>query len=175
FPHATGRWAKKICGKMHYFGKWVDPDGALQKYLEQKDDLHAGRTPRVSGDGLTMRDLCNRFLTVKRAAVESGELRERSWHDYYLSCERLIQSFGKERLVSDLASDDFEWLRASMAKTWGPITLGNEIQRIRVVFKYAYDAGLIDRPVRYGPGFKGPSKKTLRLHKAAKGPRIFES
>ena len=30
---------------MHYFGPWDDPDGALEKYLEQKDDLHAGRKP----------------------------------------------------------------------------------------------------------------------------------
>ena len=31
------------------------------------------------------------------------------------------------------------------------------------LFKYAYEAGLIDRPMRFGPGFARPSKKTLRL------------
>jgi integrase len=29
------------------------------------DDLHAGRTPRVTGDGLTVARLCNHFLTAK--------------------------------------------------------------------------------------------------------------
>jgi len=29
FPHATGRWAKKIRGRLHYFGPWSNADGAL--------------------------------------------------------------------------------------------------------------------------------------------------
>ena len=69
YAHSGKVWAKKILGKLWYFGPWDDPDGSLKKYLEQRDDLHAGRTPRVQGDGLTMRDLVNRFLTSKRHLV----------------------------------------------------------------------------------------------------------
>ena len=47
------------------------------------------------------------------------------------------------------------------------------IQCVRAVFKHAFDAGLIDTPVRFGPGFKGPSKKTMRLHRARQGPQLF--
>ncbi len=43
FPHATGRWAKKIRGRFAFFGPWADPEGALARYLAQRDELYAGR------------------------------------------------------------------------------------------------------------------------------------
>jgi hypothetical protein len=82
FPHATRRWAKKIRGQLHYFGPWEDPDAALAKYLEQKNDLHAGRTPRADPEALTVKDLVNHFLNAKLARVNTGELSPRSWADY---------------------------------------------------------------------------------------------
>lgn len=178
FPHATGRWAKKVKGNLCYFGKTAeDPQGeaALLLWLEQKDDLLAGRKPRPKTDGLTVKELCNRFLTAKTQQRDSGEITGLTFNDYKRSCDRILAVFGSTRSVNDLASDDFESLRASIAKTNGPVSLGNEIQRIRVVFKYAYDASLIDRPMRYGPLFKRPSKKVLRLDRAEKGPRMFEA
>ena len=82
FPHATRRWAKKIRGKFYYFGPWDYPDGSLQKYLDQKDDLHAGRTLRKGRAGLTIRDPANRFLTSKRHLVDTQELSPRTFGDY---------------------------------------------------------------------------------------------
>jgi integrase len=175
FPHATRRWAKKIRGKLHYFGPWDDPDGALRKYLDQKDDLHAGRLPRVQGEGLTVRDLCIQFLTVKKVLEESGELSPRSYQDLARTCERLAKAVGGSRLASDLQPDDFTKLRASWAKRWGPKTIHGEMTRLRMVFKFGFESGLLTTPVRYGPGFRPPSKKTLRQHKAAKGKQMFEA
>ena len=131
FPHATGRWAKKIKGRLHYFGPWVDPQGALQKYLDQRDDLHAGRTPRVGGDGPTIRELCNRYLTAKKLLADSGEIQRRTWHDNHKACGRIIDCFGRERLVEDLRPEDFEKLRGELSRTMGLRTLKTEMQRVR--------------------------------------------
>src|SRR5881392_2107694 len=80
--HPAGYWCKKIRGKLHYFGPWADPDAALDKYLAQKDALHAGRKPRPETEGVTVKDVANEFLNAKQALVDTGELSPRTWADY---------------------------------------------------------------------------------------------
>jgi integrase len=60
-----------------------------------------------------------------------------------------------------------------MARKWGPVRLGNTIQRTRSVFKFAFDSELIATPIRFGPEFKRPTKKTLRRHRASQGAKLF--
>jgi integrase len=175
FPHATRRWAKKIRGKLHYFGPWEDPEGALNKYLDQKDDLHAGRRPRAHAGEVLVRDVLNHFLTAKKRLLDSGELTARTWGHYHGTCERIAAAFGRTRPVADLRADDFAELRAAVAKSWGPVALGAEIRRVRTVFKHAFDAGLFDAPVRFGPDFRMPNRKVLRQARAANGLRFFEA
>jgi integrase len=172
--HPAGYWCKKIRGKIHYFGPWSDPDGALKNYEEQKDALHAGRTPRPKPDGLTVKQLVNDFLTHKRDLQNAGDLAPRTWADYKGAADLLIKHFGGGRLVDDLGPDDFGALRAKLAKKWGPVRVLNTIQRVRSIFKYAVDNGLVEKVVRYGQGFKRPSRKKLRLERASKGPKLFD-
>jgi integrase len=181
-------WQKKIRGKLFYFGHWarrvdgnlvrVENDGwkeALHAYLEVRDDLHAGRTPRVKSDGLTVANLCNAFLTAKLRKVESGELTSRSFMEYRQTTDLIVSAFGKNRLVEDLAAGDFEKLRAEMAAKWGPVRLGNAVIRVKSVFKYGTDNGLIEKAVRFGGEFTKPEKAVLRKHKATGGQKMLEA
>jgi hypothetical protein len=43
------------------------------------------------------------------------------------------------------------------------------------VFKFAFDNGLVDRPIRYGSSFKKPSKKIMRQIRHARGLQMFEA
>ena len=174
FPHANGQWAKKIKGRLCYFGPWADPEGAEANYLRDATDLQAGRTPRPSPDAFTVADLCNAFLAAKEAKTEAGELAPKSFRDYLATAKKLTAAFGRTRPVADLAASDFTALRRQLARTRGPHALGTEIQRMRTCFKWGYDSGLIDRPVRYGPEFKRPKPKVFRKAKRESGPRLYE-
>jgi integrase len=177
FPHATGRWAKKVRGTLHYFGKTADdPTGEAAERLwqEQKDDLYAGRVPRRRRDeGATLADIINGFLEFKEQRVQSGELAPRTFEGYKEVGKMLAAYFGRDRRADDLRSDDFQELRASMAKRWGPVALGNRIQVVRSIFRWGYESERLDTPVRFGPGFKKPSAKVMRQARLANGPKMF--
>lgn len=176
FVHQSGRWAKKVRKKLEYFGSTRnDPNGvaALAEWLRVKDYLLAGRKRPIKAEGLTVAELCNRFLTAKDRQVEAGELTKRMRDDYFSICERIISQFGKARSVVDLDAEDFALLRAGIKG--GAHHISNVVQRVRTIFKFAYDSGLIDRPIRYGNQFKKPSKRTMRLEKAEKGAKLFSA
>lgn len=170
--HPRGGWSKKIRGRKFYFGK--DQDQALKRWLHDEPYLRAGKSPPAfDADFLTVEQLCNQFLHFKESLVSNVELTKRAWGDYHRACSRIRNHFGVTRAVEHIQPQDFVELRTSMAKTLSNATLGNEINRIRVVFKWAHDNALIEKPIRYGQGFARPKAKTLRLERAAKGPAVY--
>lgn len=244
FPHANGRWAKKVRGKTRYFGPWDDPDGALQEWLQQKDDLLAGKNPAKSGkvgrpvkrkkpspdfplfphangywakkikgrlvyfgkiskdpkgkaalsqwkseevaweegrnpreekqekaDSITVTDVCDKFLIWKQDLIDSEELTKRTFDGYKQITDILVATFG-EKPAEDLKPDDFQALRAKMAKNWGPVRLGNSIQIVRSVFKFAFENDIIKSSIRFGT-FKKPAPKVMLKHKTSKGKQMF--
>ncbi len=231
FPHATGRWAKKIRGKFVFFGPWEDPFGALDRYTSQRDQLHAGLVPRGTpsppaevaaragsastsvrasspahavlnggdagaaqkrpgrkaappaglsaavrdaAEALTLRDLANRFLSAKQRRMEAGEMSPRSFNDLFHTAGLLLSGLGKDRRADDITQADFGKLRMHLAKGRGPISLGAHIQRIRSVFKFAFEAGLMERPMRFGPEFEKPTRKAVRQARNERPNRMFE-
>ena len=187
-PHPGGKWQKKVRGTSRYFGRWgkvvdgtmtrVPGDGwqeALAEYKRVADDIHAGRTPRPDTAGLTVADLCNHFLTAKKHKLDAGEITPLTFAEYRSTTDRLVAAFGRTRRADDLRADDFAGYRADLAKRYGPVRLGNEVQKARTVFKFAAENGLLDRPAQFGGEFKKPSKKVLRLHRAKGGKKLLSA
>lgn len=168
FAHQNGQWAKKIKGKTWFFGVWSDPQAALTKYLDEIDEIQAGRDPRrtgvvrVSSDELSVYDMCNLFLERQQARVNSGEITARHFSDCLKSCRRLTTHLGKFFRAAALRASDFKAYRESFPATWGPSVVGSEIQRIRSAFKWAFESELIPAMPNFGPDFRKPGRTVAR-------------
>lgn len=177
YPHRAGYWAKKVRGRTVYFGRVdSDPKGqrALELWLEQRDDLLAGREPQaLKPDALTLESLCNAFMQSKERAKDAGEIQPATYREYWATLKDVLDTFGKTRAVENLKPTDFEKLRDMFARKVGATRLCKLVQIVRTLFKYGMDSGLIVKPVLFGPTFKRPAKSVLRKHRAENGPKMF--
>jgi integrase len=187
YAHPSGRWCRRIRGQFYYFGKWGQrvkgkmerlpgdtATEALRLYKDQIEDILAGRTPGVVNEGeLTTAQLCDEFINSKIRKVRTAELSPRTLVDYRATTDQIIKAFGRKSLVTGLRPSDFAKLRDELAQRVGPVRLGNELTRIKSVFKYAADNDLVTQPIKYGSEFAKPSKKAMRQAKTAGGKKLF--
>jgi integrase len=166
---ATGQFYKRFSGKFVYFGR--DPDAALKRYLREKDYLLAGQPVPEESDRLTVRRLVNEFLATKEARIKSGQLSKRTFGELLAVGRTLAEVFG-DRSVPTLAPRDFETLR-SRFPSGSPVVLKNKLIRVRSIFRYATENGMIDKPVRFGTGLDLPSKSELRRHRGKQAVPLF--
>ena len=188
FPHQTGRWAKKIRGQIRFYGRWgrsvagqivmVDDVPASAREAKIEFDrcwpYHSeGKEAPTIDEGLTVRELANRFIQQKRRDLQSDDLSGQCFEDYFRTCKLLVRFLGKQRVVDHMQPPDFARLRRKLAKDCNVVTLRNRINRSRVVFNFAFDERLIAKPVTYGQSFGKPAARLLRKSKNESGPNLF--
>ncbi|MDM4014615.1 tyrosine-type recombinase/integrase [Roseiconus lacunae] len=180
FPHTRGQWVKKFRGKQYSCGTWYDENGksnhvaALARWNEIRNRLELGAAPqRKSSDQITTDRLVNLYLDAKNAKVEVGDLSKATFNQYKLVCRWLKDNLGEHRLVESLEPIDFVTLRSKFPKEWRTTTIKNQIVLIRSIFRWAYEAGLLDRPVRYGDNFSKPKPKRVKAEKAKSHKKEF--
>ena len=167
FAHPNGQWSKKIKGKPWYFGRWADPETALQRYLDEVDDIHAGRDPRrqgaaITSDTVTVAEMCNHFLTTMDRKREAGDVTNRHFCDYKKSCKIIVTHFGRRACASTVKAADFLAFKESFPDTWGPVSIANQIRRTCGVFRWSAEAEVIPSLPNFGPEFRKPPKLVTR-------------
>ena len=125
--------------------------------------------------GLTVGPLCNHFLDSKRRMFDLGEVCIRTVESYEVTCRKIVAALGTHTPIDTLTPTTFLGLRERLAKGLGPVTLGGHVQNCRAIFKYAYDCELIDHPIRFGPHFRRPAIRVVRLARHARGSQMFEA
>jgi integrase len=179
YAHAKGSWAKKILGKVFYFGPWSDPNGALEKYLSQRDYLRGGFNPPDVKE--TVGDLVDAFLAEKRAHLETGDITSLTFKEYETTCNVVRGHFGRHRPLDSLAKVEFSGLRVALAKRkplkrkgkkrggkvapLGVASLKRRLTIARMIF-----AG---QPLEWRKALKSPPQRLIRERTRERGKRLY--
>ena len=120
------------------------------------------RPSKDASNGYTLRECCNEFLISKQSELDARKISPRTYAEYHQTTDRLIRVFGIGRFVTDIRPDDCAELRRELIKTHTVNSLARAITMSRSVFKHAFDADKIARPIKFGPDFNVPSKAEKR-------------
>ncbi len=171
WPHPNGSWAKKVKGRLTYFGPWADLPAAMERYHAH---MRAQNGPAVvAGDPIALHTLINLFLVAKKKLIPA-ELSELTWDAYRRTGELLIAALGRDFRVDQMTQTDFQSLRDSLADGVALPTLSGRIGRAKVIFNWGYSEGYTHTP-KYGASFGKPAAKVLRLHKKRTPKKRFKA
>ncbi len=76
--------------------------------------------------------------------------------------------------MKELTADHFNSYKAERAKTCSIVAIGNEVTRVKTMFKWLAASKLASLP-DFGPDFRKPSAKALRRAKREAGERFFQA
>lgn len=174
--HANGRWCKKIRGKVHFFGVWADPDTALQKYLDDRDDLQAGRIPRrLSATTLNVGAVVNLWLKRCDDLKTAGELQSVTLHEYLRIGRQIVEHFGRNTDPAQLRPTDFAAFRVQIAGQYSQSRLSKIVIVTRMIFKWAFESEHLERIPRFGPDFSVATNRAKRIERASRAKKLFSA
>jgi integrase len=181
--HPAGQWCKRVKGRLHYFG--ADTDAALNRWIDSKDDLLAGRKPRERkrGGDCTLEAAVNLHLCHVNNQVERGEKSDRWFEDMKATGALILEALGRSWSVDALTAEDFAVLYDRLAKTKKVkgqpqrqvrhATLNNRIVRVRTMFNWLLKTGVLEKPPAYGSKFDLPSKIAMENQRLERGTKDF--
>lgn len=179
--HNNDRWCKKIKGKFWLFG--VVTDAKVANYLAERDEIQAGMEPRlgttparVSPGEFTVAEVCNLFLSRQEERSQRGEITRQYFNDCVKACQRLVGQFGRYHRAASMQPADFAEYKAPFPQSWGVEMASGHIQKIRSVFRWAAEAGILPTMPVFGVDFRKPNATTKRRERqkrqAMRGGRL---
>lgn len=163
FAHNNGQWAKKIGGKLHYFGKWNDWRAALKRYHLM-----------VDGPADTLETTIQRYMESRRLLEQAGEITHRHLTDVKWTLEQLKSVIGPNKAMGHLESSDWERWRAKIGETNAVVSLGNHIRKVRALLRWCVREGII-KSMPQSDALRKPTRAQLRRERARRGTKMFEA
>ncbi len=186
FHKGGGQWCKKINGKHYYFG--TEYEAALDRYLNEKDGLKAGRKREQKPDAATVVELANLYAEWYKRRVASKKVTQRSLDESTKTIKRLIAIRGTDSRPATWSPLDFDEIKeaffAPVIRTVeirggikgpavdrrSPSTVDGDIRRIKAFLFWCADCELMPAP-RFGKMFDQSSITEQRIAKIDSGKR----
>jgi integrase len=163
FPHQNGQWAKKIDGKLRYFGKWDDFSEAESRYKAFVASPLQQKPKEITLHAIRLKDLVNAYLTDCQLRVARKEMAQVTLNAYRDFFKRFFSHTDKLTLLHAV-----DWGRAAKKQRAGkahqlsPSSWVVEITKLKTCLNWAKDRQLIDAIPELGPGWKKPSQRSVR-------------
>ncbi len=186
FHKGGGQWCKKINGKHYYFG--TEYEAALDRYLNERDGLKAGRKREQKSEAATVVELANLYGDWCKRRVASKDLTQRSLDESTKTIKRLIAIRGKDAQPATWSPLDYAEIKEAFfapvirtvpvrggikgpaVERRSPTTVDGDIRRIKAFLKWSHESELMPEP-RFGKSFAQSSTKQQRLAKIESGKR----
>lgn len=163
FASANGQWAKKVKGRLYYFGTWkADPKGeaAMKDWdarregiLAGLDGLRAAPTKAVA----TLGSLGALYLEDKRQRMLSHTLSPRTYRDLLVEIPAFVSKAGPNAEVAAMGPSYFAaYGKALIERGLGRCAQRRVITYIRGLFHWGAKNGYSTLPI-FGTGFVAPS------------------
>lgn len=173
--HPAGYFSKKLAGRVKYFARWDEgAEEAEKRFNAYLEDVRAGRDPEAEQKpapaGKTIRDLCNAYWNHQRRMKEEGNISKRTLVDADRTCKFITKTLNKWALASSLGPVDFQRLKSKLlaqkrlGKKKSLAVLGNQIVRIKSVFKYGVDELRLPA-AHFGVEFTKPKASNIQEQK----------
>lgn len=158
-PRPDGRFQKRIKGDLYYFTGTREQ--ALAKYNAVREDLYAGRAPRISTEAIgrvTIKDIANRCLRQKEQDRDAGRISEGWFDDFKIAVLR----FGNHRIGGlkllrrpwhEVTAEDLGDYSRFLHSRYDVHAYNRERSAIAGMFNMALEFGWIAKPVKLGRAF----------------------
>jgi integrase len=104
--------------------------------------------------------------------MEAGDITPHTYDDYVRTAALVSEGIGQHTPAGDIGPDHFERLLQDWNR-FSPVHRGNMVCRAKTMFGYCWDCGMLEKPVRFGPHFKRPPRRSIRQAERRVGKRIF--
>lgn len=174
FAHGCGQWAKKIRGKMRYFGPWGDPKGAQERLRAFIADDAAGRVAIPVNNDQPFRNVVDAYITARHEHLKAGKITLRHYADMARVTKILAGQIDLTRPVNAIGPADWTAVHRHLMGRHGSSTVTRTVTILRGLVKWAVAMGMIDAgAMRFGPDFKIVPAAVLQRAQAARGDRLY--